>query len=176
MCAAVVSMQRDRSSRERVDRALNSRDNYFPGELRPVCGSPASQLSERSFLHAAGERISRATADHGVPRDGSRSPAALGVASRWSRDGNARGAPAFGRRGATHPSSPKPPGPRAVAHGTLRELPNHAKGRGRAAHSIALRPKLQLSDQIAASSTTRLYFAPVLRSRPTLVRPVLHNQ
>jgi hypothetical protein len=47
---------------------------------------------------------------------------------------------------------------------------------GRAAQLHRVLAEFVISDHIAALPATQLYFAPVLRSRPTLVRPVLHNQ
>ena len=88
--AVVVSMQRDRASRERVDRALDSRYNYLPGELccymRRGLGLTANCSTRRShgFLSK--------TPRYGVRGDGSRGVWPLGLLLPRSRVGNERGA------------------------------------------------------------------------------------
>ena len=68
-------MQRDRTSRKRVDRALNSRYNYLSREL--CCQLRRKSWPYGKLLHAAVARISRKTPRYGVRGDGSRAFTAL---------------------------------------------------------------------------------------------------
>ena len=175
MCAAVVSMQRDRSSRERVDRALNSRDNYFPGE---ICSQNAAVWASQQRADSATRRRTDFSRD-GRPRSPTRRlPLRSGpwgcraavprrerarcVSRLWTPR---RSAPVFAE--ASGPASPRKW--HAAASSKILCLC------GRAAQRHRLQPTLQLSDHIAARSATRLYFAPLLLAK-FIVRPLLHNQ
>ena len=146
------------------------------GALLPYAPVRASrQHTSASFLHAAHGFLPQrqTTGSHAT------APAALRplpLQGRGPATERARCAPAFGRRGATHPSSPRPPGPRAVSQVLCGELPKSIivpRASCTKASHLAI---YVISDHIAALSAARLYFAPVLRSTTALIAPVHHNQ
>ena len=133
----------------------------------------------QELLHAAVAvaRISPATPDHGVPRDGSRSLRPLGLL---------RGGPATGTRALR-----LPPSDAAAQRTRLRrrlracepsrielcaELQNPLPLRASCAKHHVYSRLSQLSVSIAASGLARLYFAPLLQARAAHLRLLRSNQ
>ena len=123
-------------------RKRGARYNYLPEALVALLWRQSGRKAF-GWLHAAVARISRKSPLYGVPRDGSRGAPARGAAV--PRRERARFATwLFGRRGPTHPSSPTPPGPRAVAQIRARNLTSHRSSLRRPKGAASYAPNLSL--------------------------------